>query len=524
MPLAVVPEYTAADADAEAGLDGWNDQHSGPATKYKPHEKHKFPPHAKGCAELNTDRFEDPKAVETDNWVGGFYMEVWVDGWDVDKTVTIDFHTDEIEFPKHACQTVKVAPRARRLRDRLARSRPRARFPQIVGYTQTTVTLLLQQQRWICCESFGCALRGERPEHITFTCGSLQSPPPLPPPLPKPPPPPSPPRPKPPPPPSPPPPPRALEPPGPPPPPIVHVGELGATGLSDPPPPVPTWRHDGIAAPPPPTPPPTLSADVSGFGPTIAMVLGLGAVGYAALYYAQKKGIVRLKTSPKLFGRRLLPEPRAKLAPGAKISAEEARAVPMPRARPRMREVDVRVMRGDDEEGTVGVQLSTQGAIGEVTAAVGRQLEEELQLRDAFKLYWADAEGELTLVGKTTQMRDLVDASELVARLAEGALRSAPLLPLKGPPGALAVLDDDDDDDAESEEGGRLLPAPAAPPAPAPAKGGARAARGSRPADSRPKRGAGGSSRKPANGGGGGGGRREKATRHKEAAPLVWDD
>ena len=191
MPLAIVPEYTAADADAEAGLDGWNDQHSGPATVYKKHEKHKFPPHAKGCAELNTDRFEDPKAVETDNWVGGFYMEVWVDGWDVDKTVTIDFHTDEIEFPKHACQTVKVAPRARRLRDRLARSRPRARFPQIVGYTQTTVTLLLQQQRWICCESFGCALRGERPEHITFTCGSLQSPPPLPPPLPKPPPPPS---------------------------------------------------------------------------------------------------------------------------------------------------------------------------------------------------------------------------------------------------------------------------------------------------------------------------------------------
>ena len=75
------------------GPHGWNDQ--GPATKYK----------RKGCcAELNTDRFEDPKAVETDNWVGGFYMEVWVDGWDVDKTVTIDFHTDEIEFPKHACQ------------------------------------------------------------------------------------------------------------------------------------------------------------------------------------------------------------------------------------------------------------------------------------------------------------------------------------------------------------------------------------------------------------------------------------
>ena len=185
--------------------------------------------------------------------------------------------------------------------------------------------------------------------------------------------------------------------------------------------------------------------------------------------------------------------------------------MPMPRARPRMREVDVRVMRGDDEEGTVGVQLSTQGAIGEVTAAVGRQLEEELQLRDAFKLYWADAEGELTLVGKTTQMRDLVDASELVARLAEGALRSAPLLPLKGPPGALAVLDDDDDDDAESEEGGRLLPAPAAPPAPAPAKG-ARAARGSRPADSRPKQAPAGNG-KPATAAAAAGARNRRGTR-----------
>ena len=146
----------------------------------------------------------------------------------------------------------------------------------------------------------------------------------------------------------------------------------------------------------------------------------------------------------------------------------------------------------------MGVQLSTQGAIGEVTAAVGRQLEEELQLRDAFKLYWADAEGELTLVGKTTQMRDLVDASELVARLAEGALRSAPLLPLKGPPGALAVLDDDDDDDAEAEEAAgccsrrrrrRRRRRPRAAPA-----------RARQPTPTAAEAGAGGSSRKPANG------------------------
>ena len=55
--------------------------------------------------------------VASDNWVGGFYMEVYVDGWDVDKTLTMDFHTAEIEFPKHACQNVRV-----------------------VGYSETTVS------------------------------------------------------------------------------------------------------------------------------------------------------------------------------------------------------------------------------------------------------------------------------------------------------------------------------------------------------------------------------------------------
>ena len=217
----------------------WNDAHSAELTPAKPKEKHRFTS-GRGCAELNTDRFEDAEKVATDNvsaqippghsprtqgfpcpqcrvpsliralgslcvqWVGGFYMEVYVDGWDVDKTITLDFHTAEIEFPKHACQNVRV-----------------------VGYTETTVTLLVVQQRWICCESFGCALRGSRPERISFACGTLGSPPPSPPPLPAPPPPPSPPKPRPPPPPSPPPPPRQIMPPSPPPPPITVVTELG---------------------------------------------------------------------------------------------------------------------------------------------------------------------------------------------------------------------------------------------------------------------------------------------------------
>ena len=96
--------------------DGWNPEHSGPAVEYKVHKKHKFSPGAKDCAEINTERFADEQMVTDDNWVGGFYMEVWVDGWDVDKTVTIDFHTPEIEFPKHACQNVRVRRAAWRSR------------------------------------------------------------------------------------------------------------------------------------------------------------------------------------------------------------------------------------------------------------------------------------------------------------------------------------------------------------------------------------------------------------------------
>lgn len=53
----------------------WNDAHSAEITTEK-HEKHKFSPHAKDCAELNTERLEDEEAIKTDNWPGGFYMEV----------------------------------------------------------------------------------------------------------------------------------------------------------------------------------------------------------------------------------------------------------------------------------------------------------------------------------------------------------------------------------------------------------------------------------------------------------------
>lgn len=52
--------------------------------------------------------------------MGGFYFEVFVDEWDLDKTVTVDFHTDDIAFPKHACNNVKVRRFASRFDSRFA--------------------------------------------------------------------------------------------------------------------------------------------------------------------------------------------------------------------------------------------------------------------------------------------------------------------------------------------------------------------------------------------------------------------
>ena len=46
---------------------------------------HSFSVEAAGCAEVNSERLLMPEHVVTDNWNGGFYIEVWVDGWESDK-------------------------------------------------------------------------------------------------------------------------------------------------------------------------------------------------------------------------------------------------------------------------------------------------------------------------------------------------------------------------------------------------------------------------------------------------------
>ena len=89
--------------------DGWNEAHSGAAvTVASKKKKHVFSAQAKGCAEVNADRLQDPDTAAKDTWTGGFYMEVLVDGWEAEKTVTVDFHTEDIAIPKHACQNVRV--------------------------------------------------------------------------------------------------------------------------------------------------------------------------------------------------------------------------------------------------------------------------------------------------------------------------------------------------------------------------------------------------------------------------------
>ena len=386
--VAVVPATHAVEGRQ---LTQWNEAHTGEANPEAPKPKHHFT-QGKNCAELNTDRFEDAEKVATDNWVGGFYMEVYVDGWDVDKTITLDFHTADIEFPKHACQNVRV-----------------------VGYTETTVTVVVMQQRWICCESFGCALRGNRPERITFTCGTLGSPPPSPPPLPMPPPPPSPPKPRPPPPPSPPPPPRSIEPPAPPPPPITRVTELGiigpggvmgddadglgssamlgsgggggggggggaqASALS----------HTSLYSPPPPAMNPAAI-------PSLTQGAGALALLGALYYYASSKGWLPWSKSIK-----------GELIPQFDTS--------MVRAKPK--KVHVRVERAGAEEASLEVSLKGLSTVSDLGELLAKQMVEELNIEEAFKLYYKDAEGDTMLVTASSSFCDLIYSELITAKV-----------------------------------------------------------------------------------------------------------
>jgi hypothetical protein len=176
--------------------------------------------HGKGCAELDHEFEKDPSR----NWYHGFFLEVHVDGWEEGKTVTMDFHDPDVEFPQRACQNARV-----------------------IRYTEETATVVLDMQ-YGKREGFSCRLAGNRPKHITLSCGFTGDMPPSAPPRPAAPPTPlrSPP-PSPPPPPLPPPltPPYRLHPPSPP---SVPIFRLSAHRF-------PSSQEHVLAAPPPPVPP-----------------------------------------------------------------------------------------------------------------------------------------------------------------------------------------------------------------------------------------------------------------------------
>jgi hypothetical protein len=283
---------------------------------------------------------------------------------------------------------------------------------RVVDFTETTVTLVVVQQRWICCESFGCALRGVRPDQITFTCGTLGSPPPSPPPLPAPPPPPSPPKPKPPPPPSPPPPPRIILPPSPPPPPIVRVNELGvlegpdaalelvsgggkfgdggggALGLGG--------GSSLFASPPPPSNGGIFSGSVSVGGGCIV----LGVLGY---WYASTRG--------------LLPA----WMPAWPRGQDKGEAVPttdvtmMVKAKPK--KVDVRVEVMGIEEMTVTISTKSLQSVAEFGGKLADEMAEARGVDEAFKLYYVDNEGYKMLVSANTTLRDLIYSEQITAKV-----------------------------------------------------------------------------------------------------------
>jgi len=353
----------------------WNEAHSAELVVDRPKDKHRFT-HGKGCAELNTDRFEDTDKVVTDNWVGGFYMEVYVDGWDVDKVITLDFHTADIEFPKHACQNVRV-----------------------VGYTETTVSVVVVQQRWICCESFGCALRGNRPERISFSCSTLGSPPPSPPPLPMPPPPPSPPKPRPPPPPSPPPPPRRIDPPAPPPPPIMRVTEVGVIWPSGQSSDVDAYLGHPVAHPHSISTPPHPAVSAATMS---SIYQGAGLLALAGFVYscACSRGILPWAKG-KAKGVELIPQ----------IDAGAVRAKPQ--------KVNVKVECSSQEETHLVVStkgISTVSQLGELLA---ERMLMELDIEDAFKLYYVDNDGDTMLVSSHTGLRDLLYSEQITAKVDE---------------------------------------------------------------------------------------------------------
>jgi len=130
-----------------------------------------------------------------------------------------------------------------------------------------------------------------------------------------------------------------------------------------------------------------------------AVFLGLAALAY---YYASSRGMFGLGKSKN----------KGELIP--QIDAGAVRAKP--------KKVDVKVERGGAEEATLEVSTKGLSSVAELGERLAEQMVTELDIEDAFKLYYLDNEGDTMLVSAHTGLRDLLYSELITARVDEAAL------------------------------------------------------------------------------------------------------
>ncbi len=96
------------------------------------------------------------------------------------------------------------------------------------------------------------------------------------------------------------------------------------------------------------------------------------------------------------------------------------------RAKPR--KVDVRVERAGADEATLEVLTKGLGSVSELGERLAEQMVTELDIEEAFKLYYVDNEGDTMLVSAHTSLRDLIYSEQITAKVHASAHHGAPPL------------------------------------------------------------------------------------------------
>jgi len=139
-----------------------------------------------------------------------------------------------------------------------------------------------------------------------------------------------------------------------------------------------------------------------------SMYQGAGFLALMGLtyHYLNSRGL--LPWGKKLKGAELIPQ----------IDAGTVRAKP--------KKVDVRVERGGAEASHVEVATKGLSSVAELGERLAEQMVTELDIEDAFKLYYVDNEGDTMLVSAHTGLRDLLYSEQITAKVDEYVPEPAP--------------------------------------------------------------------------------------------------